>query len=80
MHGTWDTSTPIENAREVVATLRNGRLIEVDGGTHGALNNLYSHWAPAYDSIGAFLRGESVTLPSTVKLPNVQFNARRTEH
>ncbi len=80
VHGTWDTSTPIENAREVVATLRNGRLIEVDGGTHGALNNLYSHWAPAYDSIGAFLRGESVTLPSTVKLPNVQFNARRTEH
>jgi pimeloyl-ACP methyl ester carboxylesterase len=76
VHGTWDTSTPIENAREVVATLCNGWLIEVDGGTHGALNNLYSHWEPAYATIGAFLRGEKVALPATVSLPPVRFSAR----
>lgn len=75
VHGTWDTSTPIENAREVVATLRNGRLIEVGGGTHGALTNLYSHWEPAYDSIGAFLRGEAVAFPATVNLPPAGFSA-----
>ncbi|MBR9990893.1 MAG: alpha/beta fold hydrolase, partial [Gemmatimonadetes bacterium] len=80
VHGTWDTSTPIENAREVVATLRHGWLIEVDGGTHGALTNLFSHWDPAYDSIGAFLRGETIEFPATVTLPPVRFRARRAQH
>lgn len=80
VHGTWDTSTPIENAREVVATLRNGWLIEVEGGTHGALNNLYGHWEPAYDRIGTFLRGEIVSWPVTVNLPPVRFSARGQAH
>lgn len=80
VHGTWDTSTPIENARELVATLSNGRLIEVDGGTHGALTNLYSHWEPAHDSIGAFLRGEAIELPTIVNLPPVKFSARGVTH
>ncbi len=80
VHGTWDTSTPIENAREVVATLRNGWLIEVEGGTHGALGNLYSHWESAYDSVGAFLRGETVSFPTAVTLPPVQFSVPGAAH
>lgn len=76
VHGTWDVSTPIENAREVVATLRNGQLIEVIGGNHGALYNLYRHWPPMHARVGAFFRGEPVRFPSSVTLPPVTFAPR----
>jgi len=68
VHGTWDTSTPIENAREVVSTLENGQLIEVMTGNHGGLYNLYTRWPPIYDLLGAFLRGEEVRFPPNVEL------------
>jgi pimeloyl-ACP methyl ester carboxylesterase len=74
VHGTWDTSTPIENAREVVSTLENGQLIEVTTGNHGGLYNLYSRWPPIHDLLGAFLKGEDVRFPSVVDLP-VEFAA-----
>ncbi|MEX2570988.1 MAG: alpha/beta fold hydrolase [Gemmatimonadota bacterium] len=78
VHGTWDTSTPIENAREVVATLENGQLVEVITGNHGALYNLYSHWEPIFDLLGAFLRGEEVRFPAEVRL-QVEFDAPHAE-
>ena len=65
-HGTWDMSTPIENAREVVATLRNGQLIEVVGGNHGALYNLFRRWPPIYGMLREFLTGHAVDFPDTV--------------
>lgn len=74
VHGTWDTSTPIENAREVVSTLENGQLLEVITGNHGALYNLYNHWDPIYDLLGAFLGGADVRFPAEVRLP-VEFTA-----
>ena len=75
VHGTWDTSTPIENAREVVAGLSNGHLVEVIGGTHGALYNLYAYWEPAYRLVEGFLRGQDDNLPSSVTLPPVTFTS-----
>lgn len=69
VHGTWDTSTPIENAREVAATLRNAQLITVIGGNHGALYNLYEHWPPMRAQMRAFLSGHHVKLPSRVVMP-----------
>jgi pimeloyl-ACP methyl ester carboxylesterase len=65
-HGTWDMSTPLENAREVVATLRNGQLVEVIGGNHGALYNLYERWEPMHARMSAFLKGQDVRFPATV--------------
>ncbi len=65
-HGTLDMSTPIENAREVVASLRNGQLVEVVGGNHGALYNLYERWPPMYALLRAFLSGDNIRFPSTV--------------
>lgn len=76
VHGTWDTSTPIENAREVAAMLTNSRLVEVVTGSHGALYNLYEHWPPAHEKIGAFLCGQRVTFPSQVDLSGVKFQPR----
>lgn len=76
IHGTWDTSTPIENAREVMAGLSNGHLVEVIGGSHGALYNLYNYWPPAHQKIGDFLRGKAVRFPRSVTTPTVQFSPR----
>ncbi|MBZ0113828.1 MAG: alpha/beta hydrolase [Thermoanaerobaculia bacterium] len=76
VHGTWDTSTPIGNAREVMAGLTNGQLVEVIGGNHGALYNLYNYWPPAHEKIGEFLRGRTVRFPRSVTTPNVHYMPR----
>ena len=66
IHGTWDMSTPLDNAREVAASLKNAQLVEVVGGNHGALYNLFERWPPMYKTLGNFLRGTPVTFPSTI--------------
>lgn len=67
--GTWDVSTPIENAREVVATLANGQLVTVVGGNHGTLYNLFDHWPASYHLIRSFLSGHHVQAPAKVAMP-----------
>ncbi len=75
IHGTWDTSTPIENARETVKTLSRGHLVEVVGGHHGALYNLYAHRPESRRWIQGFLTDTDVSLPHQVELPPLQFTA-----
>ncbi|HEV7238401.1 MAG TPA: alpha/beta fold hydrolase [Thermoanaerobaculia bacterium] len=76
VHGTFDMSTPIENAREVAASLRNVQLVEVVGGTHGALYNLYERWPPMHEMLAAFLSGKNVRFPRTIVDPReVKFRA-----
>jgi TAP-like protein len=62
----WDTSTPIENAREVAASLKQATLVEVIGGNHGALYNLFARWPPMRETLNAFLAGRRTTFPATV--------------
>lgn len=77
-HGTLDMSTPIENAREVVSSLRNGQLVEVVGGNHGALYNLYERWPPMHRMLGEFLSGRRVEFPTrVVDTREVKFRAPR---
>jgi pimeloyl-ACP methyl ester carboxylesterase len=66
VQGTWDTSTPLENARAVAATLTRATLIEVVGGNHGALYNLFERWPPMRKTFGEFLAGRDVGFPATV--------------
>jgi pimeloyl-ACP methyl ester carboxylesterase len=80
LHGTWDTSTPIENAREVASSLSNAQLVEVLEGGHGALYNLLEHWPPMRRLLAAFLRGEPVRFPPQVALPPVAFEAPPGDH
>ena len=75
IHGTWDTSTPIENARETVKTLSRGHLVEVEAGNHGALYNLYAHRPESRQWIRGFLTGTEVQLPDRVTLPPLEFTA-----
>ncbi len=73
VHGTWDTSTPIENAHEVLAALKNGHLLEVIGGTHGALYNLYEHWPKIYPLLARFIQAKKVKFPKRVDLGSPTF-------
>lgn len=75
IHGTWDLSTPIENAQEVLSGLPNGRLVEVQGGGHGALYNLYEHWPTMHARMRKFLRGEAVYFPPSIDMPSPIFRS-----
>ena len=68
-HGTWDVSTPLENAQEVAAGLGSAQLVMVEGGNHGVLYNLYGRWAPMRTLMRDFLVGEQVTPPTRVFMP-----------
>ena len=73
IHGTWDTSTPIENARETVKTLSRGHLVELVGGNHGALYNLYAHRPESRQWIQGFFMGADVPLPDKVEMPSLEY-------
>ena len=73
LHGTWDTSTPIENARDVVKSLKNGHLIEVVRGKHGAVYDLFEHWPPMRKLVGDFLMGKATDIPEQVAMPPIVF-------
>jgi pimeloyl-ACP methyl ester carboxylesterase len=66
IHGTWDMSTPLDNAFEVAATLSKAQMITVTGGNHSALYNLYARWPAIYPLLRGFLRGEPITAPPIV--------------
>lgn len=73
LHGTWDTSTPIENAYDVLPTLKNGHLIEVIEGTHNSLYELYEHNKLFPEMIAKFIKGDKVDFPDTLELPKIEF-------
>lgn len=68
-HGTWDVSTPLENAHEVAAGLGNAHLVTVEGGNHGVLYNLYGRWPPMRTLMRDFLAGEQIAPPARVVMP-----------
>jgi pimeloyl-ACP methyl ester carboxylesterase len=74
VHGTWDLSTPYENALELMPHLRRGKLVTVRGGTHAALaeaSNFDRNFAAAID---AFLQtGSTSALPDSVVLPPIEW-------
>ncbi len=73
IHGNWDTSTPIENAYDIMPTLTNGRLIEVETGTHNVLYECYRLVPDFSKMIANYITGNQVNFPKTIKLPKIQF-------
>ncbi len=55
IHGTWDISTPIENALEMHEQLSNSKLIVVKHGSHDAYYELLEEWSPMKQRINDFL-------------------------
>lgn len=74
VHGTWDISTPLDNALELIPRFRNGRLVRVVGGTHGALGEAYELDPNFAEAFWTFLRtGDVGVMPDSVVLPPVNW-------
>ena len=70
VHGTWDTSTPFENAIECLPMFTSGHLVVVEGGSHGALGEARSASPEFQRAVEAFLaEGTTEDLPGLVELP-----------
>ncbi|MEM9799797.1 MAG: alpha/beta hydrolase [Planctomycetota bacterium] len=69
VHGTWDTSTPFDNALQVAPFFTNSRFVVVEGGSHGAAGEANLMSAEFRESVDAFLRtGAMDEIPDEVVL------------
>ena len=76
VHGTWDVSTPFENALELVPCFENLHFVPVEGGTHGAFEEAIHHDEAFGDAVMAFLsKGEVAGLPDSIELPPIKWTA-----
>lgn len=74
VHGDWDLSTPYENALELMPAFRNGKLVTVERGTHGALEEAMEASEGLREQVVEFLRTGSVEgVPERVRLPPVDW-------
>jgi pimeloyl-ACP methyl ester carboxylesterase len=74
VHGTWDTSTPYENALELVPFFENSKFIPVIRGPHGSIRAAMDSSDEFRSGILHFAgTGDWAQLPDTVSLPTVRF-------
>lgn len=74
VHGTWDTSTPYENALELLPHFKNSKFIPVVRGPHGAIQAAMRASDEFRSGILHFAAtGDWAQLPDTVWLPPVRF-------
>ena len=74
VHGTWDVSTPLENAQELAPHFKNGKLVLVNGGSHGALNEALNASRPFRNAYFKFLQsGNLNAMPDEVNLPPIRW-------
>lgn len=76
VHGTWDVSTPLENALELLPLFEHARFVPVEGGTHGALGEALRHDPAFRAALDAFLaEGTTDGLPAAIALPPIEWKA-----
>ena len=74
VHGTWDTSTPYENALELVPFFKNSKFIPVLRGPHGAIvaarraSNEFDRGILHFAATGDWS-----ALPDTVEIPEPEW-------
>ncbi len=74
VHGTWDTSTPYENALELVPYFKNSKFIPVIRGPHGALQAAMRVSESFTKGIMKFAAtGDMSGLPDEVDMPPVEW-------
>lgn len=72
VQGTWDTSTPFENALECLPFFRNVRFVVVEGGSHGALGEAIRDSKAFGDAIMKFVAtGDMSDVPEVVEMPPI---------
>jgi len=76
VHGTWDTSTPVENALELAPRFHRSKLVLVEGGSHGAVREALAASAEFADAALGFLAtGDLDAVPAEVVLPLLDWEA-----
>ncbi len=71
VHGTWDTSTPYENALELVPYFTNSTFVTVKRGPHGAIRAAMGAAETFREAILHFAAtGDMSLLPDTVEIPS----------
>jgi pimeloyl-ACP methyl ester carboxylesterase len=74
VHGTWDTSTPYENALELVPYFKNSKFIPVIRGPHGAIRAAMGASEKFRKAIMFFAAtGDISQLPDKVEMPPVKW-------
>jgi pimeloyl-ACP methyl ester carboxylesterase len=74
VHGTWDTSTPYENALELVPYFKNSKFIPVIRGPHGAIRAALEVSEQFKQGIMKFAEtGDMSGLPDKVEMPPVKW-------
>lgn len=74
IHGTWDTSTPYENALELVPYFKNSKFIPVIRGPHGAIRAAMRASEKFHTGIMHFAAtGDMSDLPDEVEMPPVDW-------
>jgi len=74
VQGTWDVSTPMENALELGPFFKSGKLILVHGGSHGALQDAMDFSEDFRAAVMKFARsGDMSDLPGEVTLPPIEW-------
>ena len=74
VQGTWDTSTPYENALELAPYFKNSKFIPVNRGPHGALIAALRVSEQFRKGIMKFAEtGDMSELPDKVEMPPVEW-------
>lgn len=72
IHGTWDVSTPFDNAVDVARLFPNARLVSVERATHRVLRELYREKGDVVRPLlRRFLGGRAVRPPEAIELPRI---------
>ena len=78
VHGTWDVATPLDNARELAPYFKNGKLVEIKGGSHGAFDEAVRSSSTFKQAWIQFVRtGDLSKMPDEVPLPGIRWKAPR---
>lgn len=74
VHGDWDLSTPLENARELQPYFKNLKFMLVKGGSHGSLAEAMAA-SPAVRTaiVRYFATGDMSGIPNELALPSVNW-------
>jgi pimeloyl-ACP methyl ester carboxylesterase len=74
-HGTWDTSTPFENALELVPYFKNSKFIPVIRGPHGSIQAAMRASEEYRAGLLHFAAtGDTSQLPDTVTMPPAEWS------
>ncbi len=74
VHGTWDVSTPFDNALELIPCFEDLTFVPVEGGTHGAFGEALRHSDEFEAALTAFLvEGDAAGFPASLTLPPIEW-------